>query len=334
MADKKEISVDVSRVQKYSLNVSYGEQSDTRIKDLYALTHKFKATFAEYAFNTANFHSIFREAAKSGGEQEMKNALCNLNDYTESRLRSDLDSMIEDLCELLDDDDNNGPRVRACIKRPHLDNDTQEIIIRQYCRSREISYTSDCPINDNSGFSEAYRTGRSVKLDNLMESAFSAIDNNEAYQNPRILTDSTSPLCKEYQKIYKKRFSPMGDFLSKFSKSRTDDLIRAWLELWRAKRENGFVSKDCYASSCIFPITLADTHTSDEFKKLFFVDIEPNHVFAFLCIDHPEPFYFDPIAKNLVGVVADIVLSYFIRDYAYTFRSKEWREATEKFGII
>lgn len=333
MPDQNEISVDAKRVQ--SIRVAIKQQSnsiDSRFHGLETMTSKFKGMFSEYAFNTAKRHSDFRAAYKNGDETEIKKAFDAHNAYSKARVRHDLKIVLEELCKILNVNGTTAQKVRACIKRPQrASKDDPTVLIREYGRSREVDYSEPCPIDENTGFLEVSNTARPFVCDDLMKLVYSAIDNNEAYKNPRILSDATNPIAKAFKLAYESRYNWSGEALAKISSSRSKELLKAWLDLWRAQSNGKFQEQHCYASTCIYPITLADTNTSDAFKEEFYVNVPQNHVFAFLCIDHPDPHFFDSTAKTITQIVANLVVSYFIRDYAYTHRSREWKDCWSKY---
>ena len=182
----------------------------------------------------------------------------------------------------------SGSSPRACVKIAHSGSQ-DDGVVTLVCRDTPRGYSTSYRISEHTGFAQVNFTMEAYLENNIPNKV---VDN--LYNNPRI-DPSRIPAFRE-------EFNSHHGTLSKlllFSGMKTDQRYeKAWKTIWRQIDNGGNLvdlrDVDCYKSTLILPITMADSQTNVEFEESFFDEnIEKDIVFGYLCFDHNTIGYFD-----------------------------------------
>ena len=196
---------------------------------------------------------------------------------------------------------------RICLKGNFKTEDKDTIV--SVFRNNDVSYTSDCEIDKNTGFSRILSTGKYYLNNNIPKSVFDG-----EYLNPRINQDLV--LNQKNKKI---------NLLYNLSNSLNLKLgdVPLWKDFWIDSKTNND-SRSFYKSTLIIPMTLWNNKLSKEFIKNFTSSfVVDRYIFGFLCFDHIETDYFNDDLDVQVGYIfADILSIYLFMRLVYTELSK------------
>lgn len=214
----------------------------------------------------------------------------------------------------------HGKEPRICIKGHYKEGEKDHIV--QLIREKKVTYRSEYPLEDNSGFLFVKNHGRYFKCDDIPKSIVT-----DGYRNARI-DPTLAHAYYEQQNMSSTKSSDNHEF-------QFDEL---WVKCW--KQDAGGTSPidptSCYKSTIIIPMTLWNNKLAPSFvrrlseKQKRAIDTKARTIFGYLCFDHVEENYFNDDVDIDVGYIfADIISLYMITRAIYTELSTTYSKVTQ-----
>lgn len=204
---------------------------------------------------------------------------------------------------------------RICLKANF---DPKEKLVIGLFREQIVGYNSDCSVNENKGFHYIKENGRYYLCQNIPKEA-----QRGEYYNPRLIkeaVDNYQPLSR-----IKRYFKTKNDFF----------LDENWVNCWR-RIETGDGQpvkahyRSCYKSTLIIPLTLWNNKLNPKFIEKFNIADVNRTIFGYLCFDHIETNYFNPVFDVDVGYIfADILSLYLLVRFVFVDQSTTYNEVKQ-----
>ena len=196
---------------------------------------------------------------------------------------------------------------RICLKVNY--GEKQKKIVALF-RQKRVNYDSDCKVEENSGFNFIKENGVYYLCQDIPEAA-----RKKEYINPRLILD----------KVINYFPSPSGN----------DEIDNNWVACWCGDKSNISTTvtqyfRNCYKSTLIIPLTLWNNKLVNKFIKKFRMEDVDRTIFGYLCVDHINTNYFDPICDVNSGYVfADILSLYLLIRFVYVDQSETYASAAK-----
>lgn len=252
--------------------------------------------FIQYTFLAGEYHKALKDEFLKEKKNycEIKNKHDELIEYLNEKLGDVVTKSFELIKRFYRGRHLKLPRI--CIK---VNFDPEKKIITELFREHKVKYIADCSVDENKGFQYIKENGKYF----LCQDIPSEIQKGE-YFNPRLVKEAVSNY--KSVNIFKRYFR---------SKSyHTDD---AWVNCWkRIETDNGQSIRthyrNCYKSTLIIPLTLLNNNLDKRFLKKFNIENVNRTIFGYLCFDHIETNYFNPVADVDFGYIFGDVLSLYL----------------------
>lgn len=271
-----------------------------------------QGAFIQYTFLAGEYHKAMKkEYYKENKELDsIKEKHDQLLDYLNESFADTVTKSFELIKRLYSGRHIKLPRV--CLKA-NFNPDKDEVVAM--FRDQEVSYFSDCSVNDNKGFQYVKDNGKFYHCPDIPKATAKG-----EYFNPRLLKGAVN------------NYHPSG-LLKKFINSKNKNYVDdAWLNCWTLiTTKNGQKIQpnfhDCYKSTLVIPLTLWNNKLDKRFLDKFNIKGVNRTIFGYLCFDHIETNYFDPSFDVDVGYIfADILSLYFLVRFIFINQSKTYNE--------
>ena len=267
------------------------------IEKLQQTERKLRDSYIDCSHSCERDTLALGRAIRDGNSATTTELINRLKGLVTAKFTSRIESFLLDFKSLFLEFSGSSPR--ACVKIAHSGSQ-DEGVVTLVCRDTPRGYSTSYRISEHTGFAQVNFTMEAYLENNIPNKV---VDN--LYNNPRI-DPSRIPAFRE-------EFNSHHGTLSKlllFSGMKTDQRYeKAWKTIWRQIDNGGNLvdlrDVDCYKSTLILPITMADSQTNVEFEESFFDEnIEKDIVFGYLCFDHNTIGYFDksfhvPVSQSL-----------------------------------
>lgn len=278
--------------------------------------------YVQYQFLAGEFHKALRKSPRNAA------VLCENCARLENFLNRNLECVAQRNFEHIITNYFHGRHdidPRVCIKANSVKNGDSYIL--PVVRNKKVNYSSEYPINDNTGFKFVKKRGKYFLCNEIPESIV-----NGGYENERIDFD----LARAYWEERKRQ----EQITSRDKDFQWDE---AWIKCWKIpKHENGSPKEvdpiSCYKSTLIIPMTLWNNKLDPCFLEKINIKVKEGisrTIFGYLCFDHVEENYFNDDVDIRVGYMfADILSLYMIARSTYTEFSETFLKARRNESIL
>ncbi|NTW88130.1 MAG: hypothetical protein HGB26_03195 [Desulfobulbaceae bacterium] len=250
----------------------------------------------QFMFLAAEKHKALRlcwDSVSQHDIEELKTLVVDLRDYVDNYVKRVIETNIQYLYQYFHDRDGATPRI--CIKgKSFIDGNPK--IVRVFSDDL-VEYDSDIDIEKSTAYKFIETNGQYFLQNNIPDAASIG-----EYQNARFDYDKINALVLD-----------------------NIDLNNAWERCWKKHEDYKGDKTSFYKSTLVIPVTLLNNKLDYEFVYEFNSKIDsgvgkselnPNEIertiFAFLCIDHVDRWYFNEDADVKVGYVIADFMSYYI----------------------
>ncbi len=271
--------------------------------------------FIQYTFLAGEYHKSLKMELykKERKHSDIKARHDDLIDYLNEKLGDIVTKSFELIQRFYSGRHLKAPRI--CIK---VNFDSEKEIITELFREQKVKYISDCSVNENKGFQYIKENGKYF----LCQDIPSETKKGE-YFNPRLVKEAVS------------NYEPLNIVKKCFRTKSKIYIDEAWVNCWkRIESGNGQSVKphyrNCYKSTLIIPLTLWNNKLDKRFLQKFNIKNVNRTIFGYLCFDHVEKNYFDPVIDIDFGYIfADILSLYLLVRFIYVNQSATYNEASE-----
>lgn len=265
--------------------------------------------YIQYNFLAGESHKTLKDASRESppNVQKLRELCVQLEEFLNKRLYGVSLQNFRFIKAYFRGRDSKEPRI--CIKGHHKEGATDHVV--QLIRDKKVSYLSDYPLKDNSGFLFVKNHGRYFKCDDIPKSIVT-----DGYHNARI---DTNLACAYYEQTNVASARPNDNHASQFDTS--------WVKCWKSPQSGSdpIDPASCYKSTVIIPMTLWNNKLAQSFLKRLGekqeedIDTKARTIFGYLCFDHVEKNYFNNDVDIDIGYIfADIISLYMITRIMYT----------------
>jgi len=297
-------------ISEYTMEQDY-EKCQRMMSILRSAVCNNQGYLIQYMFLAAEKHKLLRLFLDSGNiadTEELEKRVLDLTSYIDKSLKENIARNIDYLNQYFEG--RSAVRPRICIKGKSNVGDQYKIV--RVFSDDVVGYNSGVDIDKSTAYKYIKDNGRYYIQNDIP----GAILKGE-YENSRI----------DYEKV-------------RILNEQGYDLDKVWSECWlNSSNDTALSGYSCYKSTLIVPITLLNNNLDPEFVYNFNTKIDkevgesalnPNEIertiFAFLCIDHSDRWFFDE--EN------DVRIAYIISDLIsfYLFLRAMYLEVSEVFS--
>ena len=201
---------------------------------------------------------------------------------------------------------------RVCIK---VNFDPDKETVTALFRDQKVKYISDCSVNENKGFQYIKENGKYYLCQDIPKEAKAG-----EYFNPRLIKEAVS------------NYSPESRIKKYIRTKRKNFIDDNWVNCWkRTSLDNGQsiepYYRNCYKSTLIVPLTLWNNKLDKRFLEKFNIENVNRTIFGYLCFDHVETEYFDPVLDVDFGYIfADILSLYLLIRFIFVNQSATYNK--------
>jgi hypothetical protein len=275
------------------------EQKYDRCKKVLSITRSAvcanQGQLVQFMFLAAEKHKALRVLMQAPQRRDaglIKEKILELRDYIDFHLKKNIDRNIEYIYQYFDGRCDIKPRI--CIKGKSVVDKKHQII--RIFSDKSLQYNSNVDIDKSSAYKYIKDNGRYYLQNDIPGSV-----KRNTYENSRLDIDKIN----HYMSI-------------------DADLNSVWSNCWKNSPIDERNGLSFYKSTLIIPVTLLNNALDKEFvyefnskidKEVGESVINPNEIertiFAFLCIDHVEKWYFDEEDDVRIGyMIADLISFY------------------------
>ena len=177
-------------------------------------------------------------------------------------------------------------------------------------REQIVGYNSDCSVHENKGFNHVRENGRYYLCQNIPRET-----QKGEYYNPRLLKQAVD------------NYKPKNRIVRHMKSRKNNFIDEDWLNCWRLIESDGGPPvkphyRSCYKSTLIIPITLWNNKLNKHFLSKFNFPEVNRTIFGYLCFDHIETNFFNPVFDVDIGYIfADILSLYLLIRFVFVDQS-------------
>lgn len=296
-------------IAEYAMEQDY-EKCSRMMSILRSAICNNQGNLIQYMFLAAEKHKslrLFLESADAFDMEQLKEKVEALSSYIDKNLKKSIGRNIDYLYQYFNGRSTFKPRI--CIKGKSFVEDEFKIV--RVFSDESPGYASDIDINKSTAYKYIKDNGKYYIQNDIP----AAVIRGE-YENSRL----------DYSSI--RRLAGQGH-----------DLDDVWVECWMNSGKDQVAQNSFYKSTLIIPVTLLNNTLDPEFVYNFNTKIDKEvgestlnpgeierTIFAFLCIDHVDRWYFDE--EN------DVRIAYMIADLIsfYLFLRTMYLEVSDVFS--
>lgn len=263
--------------------------------------------FIQYAFLAGEYHKGMKYEFYN--EHRNHDLIKQKHDELIGYLNEQIACIVESSFNLMQNffSDRHVKSPRICLKANF---DPKEKLVIGLFREQKVGYNSDCSVTANKGFNYVKENGRYYLCQNIPKEA-----QKGEYYNPRLIKEAVD------------NYRPMNR-IKRFYKTKDKIFIDDnWINCWkRLSSDDGQTHKphyrSCYKSTLIIPLTLWNNTLNRKFLEKFNIADVDRTIFGYLCFDHIETNYFNPVFDVDMGYIfADILSLYLLIRFVFVNQS-------------
>lgn len=294
------------------------EEISKSIRD-FACSHQ--GEFIQYSFLASEFHRKFKEEHNSESPDQAKLIQYkeDLIKHLNERFATIVQDSFEHMQKFFNGRHKKSPRI--CLKANYETGPQKKVITLFREKRNSVGYDSDCAVRENTGFLWTKQNGTYYLCQDICAEA-----KKGNYRNPRLQKPAVDNYVEDSWWQRKKNINANGFYKD-----------TSWQKCWKAQVSDGESVlphyRNCYKSTLIIPLTLRNNTLSAEFIRGFNMEDMERTIFGYLCFDHIEKNYFDPIVDVDFGYVyADLLSLYLLARFTYTARSRTFQDFVLQSG--
>ena len=155
-----------------------------------------------------------------------------------------------------------------------------------------------------------------------------------AFQSARPYFNNDIPSSAKKFKYYNsslqkdRLFSYKPSYCSEIS----NKIDKSWTACWMNSKGEAYNEEDCFKSTIVSPLVLdglfyRNTELLSDYQELFGVKDRNNIICGFICLDAPYTHYFSETDIDIVNIIAQFLVHFFITYHSYTRISKNYIDA-------
>ena len=290
--------------------------NETVSKNLSDFICYHQGEFIQYTFLAGEYHKAMKTEFHK--QKRDRNAIASKHDELIEYLNEKIGDVVSTSFDLIQHlfSARHIKAPRSCLKANF---DPKEKLVIGLFREQKVGYNSNCSVNKNKGFHYIKENGRYYLCQNLPKEA-----QKGEYYNPRLIKEAVD----NYQPLSR---------IKRYFKTKDNIFIdENWVNCWR-RIETGDGQpvkphyRSCYKSTLIIPLTLWNNKLNNKFITKFNIANVNRTIFGYLCFDHIETNYFNPVFDVDAGYIfADILSLYLLVRFVFVDQSTTYN-AVKKF---